>query len=295
MAVSPLLSMVRKTFNVAPDSLDDLVDTETNPANFTSVDPRFPKEQELLFRIIGSTFKLDIDGYSTESVSDNFSKNGVILAGGAINSIFTCRPINDLDLYLRSVGDPSKKVDQDPSQRVEEYLRESGYSRKSVTNNAITYGRMINKVEKTIQIITRFGGSPEEIFNTFDFTIVQGAYDFRDNLFHFGESFFKDCAKRKLIYRSGSQYPLAALARAKKYQGRGYSISAAQLVNIGFSISRLKLNTYGDAYEQLIGVDPVALKKMREMASDDRPFDAEEFLTQWTEFDVDDIDLHLGS
>jgi hypothetical protein len=153
-----------------------------------------------------------------------------------------------------------------------------------VSNNALTYKRKSTKSRKvwTAQLITRFSGTPQEIFKNFDFTITTGAFDFETGEFVFGDRFFQDLSAKKLVYQGASHYPICALYRTKKYQERGYKVPGSTLMHIALSIVRLEIKNYRELKEQLSGVDTCYLQGLldsySEKGMDELPVDYGQFL-----------------
>jgi len=188
-----------------------------------------------------------------------FADFGMILAGGTINSIYSGRPVNDLDFYLR---------DMNQWQAVVDYCAEIFGKCKYETDNAITFERKVGKKKFEVQIIKRFSGTPREILDTFDFTIVQGCYDFLTEQFVLDDNFLPHIAQRVLKFTSTSHYPICALIRTRKYQDRGYFIPNSTLLAISFAINRLDLSTYKELKDQLLGIDTMFLCKFLETLDD---------------------------
>jgi hypothetical protein len=181
---------------------------------------------------------------------NKFAELGLMLAGGTINSIYSGRKINDLDFYLR---------DESKLKAATEYMEAVFGKAVYASDNALTYKRVSGKNKYEVQLITRFYGTPEEILNTFDFTIVQGCYDFQTESFVLAENFLPDIAKRVLRYSNNSRFPLCALIRTKKYQDRGYSLPNSTIISIAFALNRVDMSTYKGIKEQLLGVDTMFL------------------------------------
>jgi hypothetical protein len=203
-------------------------------------------------------------------------KYGAMLAGGAINSLFSGRAVSDLDFYLK---------DKDNAEGFAKALAEHGFKETFRTDNAITLTRKGKHKTYEIQIITRFQGTPQEILDTFDFTIVQGLYDFETSKFHFADNFLKHIAQRKLVYSGNSKYPICALYRTRKYGERGYKLPGTTMVQIALAIHALEIKTYQDMKEQLMGIDTAFLKVLNDKldASKELKFEASEFVAMFYE------------
>lgn len=198
-------------------------------------------------------------------------KLNIILCGGAITSIFSNAPINDLDFYLK---DHTKLAE------AKAFLKKWFPDFEIETVNAITYKRKSSKSRKqyTIQLITKFTGEPSEIFDWFDFTITHGAFDFSRKQFYLGDRFLTDLAKRRLVYSGSSQYPICAMYRTNKYVKRGYELPGATIMHIALSIVQLKIANYKELKEQLMGIDTIYLSKLIEAKQPDAPVDYGEFI-----------------
>jgi hypothetical protein len=208
------------------------------------------------------------------SISDELSSLGLMLCGGAINSLFTGTKINDLDFYLR---DASKK-----DAAIAFFTKWFDKGPPYITENAYTFKRKSSASNKvwTVQLITRFTGTPQDILDTFDFTITQGIYDFAEKQFVFGDRFFQDVASRKIVYLGKSHFPICALYRTKKYQARGYELPGSTIMHIALSIVRLDIRSYKQLKEQLHGIDTIYLAGLLRQPkyADDIPVDYGEFL-----------------
>lgn len=189
-----------------------------------------------------------VDRVGIEYIKWDLNRLGLLLAGGAINSIFTGRPVKDLDFYMT---DRSMK-----HEAIRVFSRYFGRP-EFLSDNAITWKRKAHGSRRVfqVQLITRFTGTPREIFEWFDFTIVQDAYDFIYNEFSFGDRFFQDIAARKLVFCGKSKFPICAMYRTKKYIARGYNCPGSTIMHIALSIVRLEIKTYKDLKEQLMGID----------------------------------------
>ena len=198
---------------------------------------------------------------------------GVILCGGAINSMFTGNTVNDLDFYVKHPENIGEVRDL-----LSRYFPDEVY----YSMNAITFKRHSKKSRKkwTVQLITRFHGAPKEIFEWFDFTITHGAYDFAKCEFEFGDRFFPDLAKRQLVYSGASRYPICAMYRTKKYQERGYHVSGATIMHIALCIVQLKIATYRELKEQLMGIDTMYLQGLLDAKEPDAPVNYGDFVAE---------------
>lgn len=207
------------------------------------------------------------------SVLEELSNLGLMLCGGAINSVFTGSHINDLDFYIEDAARIQEAL---------EFLSKWFPEKAFISDNAITLKRKSEKSNKvwTVQLIKRFTGTPQEIMDSFDFTLTQGVYKFNEDEFYFGKRFLQDIMARKLVYLGKSHFPICAMYRTKKYQARGYSLPGSTIMHISLSIVRLKIVTYADLKAQLMGIDTMYLQKLlgQPEYGDEIPVDFGKFL-----------------
>jgi hypothetical protein len=207
----------------------------------------------------------------TPNVFDELARLKIVLCGGTITSLFTNAHINDLDFYMK-----------DPSLHKEcrDFFKARFPDYEHLSTNAYTFSRKSPKSNKrwTAQLIIRFTGEPSEIFDWFDFTITHGAYDFENKEFVFGDRFFPDIAKRRLVYSGYSKYPICAMYRTKKYTERGYELPGATVMHIALSIVQLKIENYKQLKDQLMGIDTIYLQRLLEAKDPDAPVEYGEFI-----------------
>ena len=234
------------------------------------------------------------------------------LAGGALTSLFTRKPIADWDIYFRSPEDimqfrqllviPNAPVSTHPgAQSKLDLLKSKRHSRKTpqvvfVTPNAISF---LYK-ELRIQIITAFTMDPEHLFDKFDFTVCMCSWMPANNSFEASDKFFEHIAERRLVVNVGTEYPICSLVRVFKYQVKGYFISGTDIIVLALAIHALKLETYAELKRQLEGIDTLFLKGLTDLLiSDeykDKTFDFSEFLRVINDYiSTAFIDEHYGS
>jgi len=259
--------------------------------------------QDTLIRFFNATrlvlTETDKEKISIEELERSFAETGLMLCGGAILSIITGTKVNDLDFYAKTYESHDRAL---------VLFEKLGFEKFLITNNAVTLKRKSTSSNKvwTVQLITRFvGTTPEEIFKTFDFTIIEAAYDFSHDFyattagaqltgaFVFGGRFFQDVARRRLVYTGTSNYPICALYRTLKYQKRGYLLPGATVMHIALCILRLEITTYGELKEQLMGIDTLYLQGLldSEAFEDGVPIDYGNFITAVFEKLAPDLEL----
>jgi hypothetical protein len=190
--------------------------------------------------------------------------NKIILAGGAITSVFSGSKIRDYDLYFTDFATKGA-VEEWFGNNMKESFR---------TERAISY-LWFNPAKKSerhhgdpeflrFQLITIPGteGGTSKIFDLFDFTICMGAYRFEDDTFIFHESFMKHIAQRKLCFNNKTKYPINSMIRMKKYVNRGYVMGNIEILKMALTVNSLGITNYKDLKEQLEGIDTMFLKEL---------------------------------
>lgn len=205
------------------------------------------------------------------------------VAGGAITSVFTGAKVNDLDIYFPSHSD--EDVFRDLLLTGKE--KDDNFKQVCKTDNATTIVRYEAKHRKyVVQLISRFYfEKPEDCIKSFDFSIVQGAYDFKNKKIVLGPYFISDNLKRVLRYTNTSKYPICALYRTKKYVARGYKLPGTTMVAIALAINALSIRSFADLKDQLMGIDTQAftliLKDFEKNHSEELKFELDMMRERW--------------
>jgi len=170
------------------------------------------------------------------------------IAGGAVLSAITGDEINDYDVFSTS------------PQLLIEKLKAFSQAQVTYENpffvNFLLYGMKI-------QVITRYMPiDPSELFDTFDFTVVCGAFD--GQTFYCHERFWQDIATKRLVINA-APYPLKTMERLTKYAGRGYKPCPVGLLEVARKINEMEidwnnpdenqLSFYPDGTVRFMGVD----------------------------------------
>ncbi len=106
----------------------------------------------------------------------------------------------------------------------------------------------------TVQLVTRFYGSPEEIHDNFDFIHAMCWFDLYNNELHTPIQALRSMQSMSLYY-VGSLYPVCSLFRLRKFIKRGWKVSAGEILKIALQISDIDLSDPKVLKEQLVGVD----------------------------------------
>ena len=189
----------------------------------------------------GSEYTTLIKLIDSNLVMDCLVRYNVVLAGGCINSLFTNAPVHDLDLYFSNIDDLLSFVSD-------------CYTAKQMTSIHLTDKSITFKDGDVIYqcIYFKYFDNIKDIFNSFDFTVCMGAFDFRTGKFVFDKNFFRDVAKRNLVFNINTDYPIVSELRIEKYINKGYTISNKERLKILFSVSQLEINDY-ESFKSHIG------------------------------------------
>ena len=197
----------------------------------------------------------------------------IIIAGGAIRSIYSGDSIKDIDFYI---------TDNVHEYAVDEVLKSYGFESVCTTDNAITYKHN----GKTYQLITKLRfekGKELELLKQFDFTATMASFSFAGEP-KAVEEFLIDVAARELRLPLKNavplKYPIATLVRTIKYQKYGYKINPITLVRISLAIHALEIKTYGDMKEQLQGIDTSIFNAILDGKDDSITFELNEFIVE---------------
>ena len=186
--------------------------------------------------------KRKLYNYLGENLVKTFKENNAIIAGGCINSIFTNRDINDIDVYFRNDDDLIEVI-------ADVY---DGYWIATHTKKATLFKNDYNKMVQLIHF-KRFNNA-QEIFDTFDFTVCMGAFDFYTEEFVLHDKFLLDNIQNVLNFNSNTSYPIMSMLRVDKYKNKGYNISKSEFIRILLTCMSLKINTIDELKEQLGGM-----------------------------------------
>ena len=152
-----------------------------------------------------------------------------------------------IDEYMEACEDLSE-MDADMLEKEHPETEEKGkYRPVFLSTNAIT---LSNK----IQIVIRFYGEPDKIFENYDFEHCKCYWDSRDNVLEIPQKSLM-CIINKELFYSGSKYPVCSIIRTRKFLKRGWHINAGQYLKMCFQVSELDLTDINTLEDQLVGVD----------------------------------------
>lgn len=212
--------------------------------------------------------------YLGEEAIKGLRSCNAIIAGGSITALFTGQKIRDWDIYFRGSTDCLQGTT---------WFGLNG-TLLNQTDTSMSY--RLGKQEKPYQLIVMpdLFGDPQTIFGYYDFTVCMAAYQFfedgKSEGFVFGDEFFKHIGQRRLVFHTGTMFPICSLLRVMKYIKRGYFITGMELMKIGLAIHSLKINTYRDLRRQLQGIDTAFLADLTEQMKDGEPLGVKEYINE---------------
>ncbi|GAV11500.1 hypothetical protein [Paenibacillus sp. NAIST15-1] len=199
------------------------------------------------------------------------------IAGGTITSLMCNREINDIDIYFR---DEKSLIGF-----VEEVWGDGWVI--SQTDKAL-----LIKYQKTIDtqlIYFKYFSNPEEIFETFDFTVCMGCFDFKTEEFILHEDFFKHNSQRLLKFNPKTAYPIISLMRTWKYKEKQYKISKAEMIRIILTCMQLNITSLTELKEQLGGMYGNNFDKLlKDEEGNEKELDMNEVIEYISELSMED-------
>jgi len=160
------------------------------------------------------------------ALRDLLKKEDITVAGGFIRAAIAAEKVNDVDLFISD----KSKVDKWALSLADDE-RKNLY----ITDNATT----VKNLSHPVQFITRWVYEfPEDILESFDFTICQAAF-WWDRTSESWKSacsvdFYPDLAAKRLTYTSPirEEEPGGSMIRILKYYQRGYKIPLNDLASV---------------------------------------------------------------
>jgi hypothetical protein len=214
-----------------------------------------------------------------EKLMTILTESHAIIAGGALRAVFCDKPISDYDCYFTRQEDLQKALDYFDNE-------ENGANKIFETENATSY----IKGKAMVQLIKKFVlPNIQDLLDQFDFTVCMAAFDVFNERLYVADDFLKHNCQKRLVYNPKAQYPLASLARIKKYTLKyGYTISGTELVKLGLCLNKLRLDTFADLKEQLMGIDTLLLKELTDKLDEEdmkfKQYNFDEFMYMIEEY-----------
>lgn len=204
-------------------------------------------------------------------IKDLSAEYDFYIAGGAIASIVTNKEINDFDVYIKRGCNLLSLMKE-----IKENTTILSATHKSVFVNHS--GVNINFI--FLDTYER----AEDIFETFDYTCVMGAYDVTNDEFILHENFLLHNSQRILMFNPNTSFPIMSAIRIKKYVDRGYKISKNEFLRVMLTCSKLNISSYEELGEQIGGLYGIDIEEVFET---EKEFDMDYVIQQICDFDFD--------
>jgi len=218
--------------------------------------------------------KKKFKNYLGNELYDILKKYNTIIAGGTITSLFTNRDINDIDVYFRSQED------------LESFLKNEMEGQWIIAHTEKALLFKFDDIEVQA-IYFKYFNNPDEIFDTFDFTVCMGAYDFSKEEFVLHNDFLRHNSQRILKFNHGTAYPIVSALRVDKYKKKGYTISKPEFIRIMLTILNSDIHDYKTLKEQMGGMYGENYDKILE-PQENEEFDLENIIEKMSELSVND-------
>ena len=229
----------------------------------------------------------------TDKVWKFFKEAGVIIAGGAITSVFTNKDVNDIDVYFKSEKHLFQTLaaifgeDDYTPDHMFEILEEFNLIYNSKSQRTLMF--MDAETDQHIQFMSfRYFNNAKEIFDSFDYTCCMGAYDCATERFILHEDFLKHNAQKYLKFHTGTAYPIMSLMRVDKYRDKGYDISKTELLRVIGTCMSLDIDSWKDAKEHIGGMYGYDLD---DVFNESVEFSITEMVEQLSDIDERDIKI----
>jgi hypothetical protein len=165
------------------------------------------------------------------------------VAGGAVTSLHTNKPIVDFDIYPKSVLARDLAI---------AWAYDNNLWGVSVSKRALTF---VNSDEMHVQIMLfDTFETADKIFDAFDFTCCMGAFDLDTQKFKLHRYFLLHASQRFLAFNPKTRFPYASVCRVKKYEEKGYTIGKAEFYKVLLACAAMPINSWEDLKEQIGGV-----------------------------------------
>ena len=151
------------------------------------------------------------------------------ISGGCFKNVFKHQKIRDIDIFFRNQDDFDKAVK----------FYSSNYKKMFENDNCIAFSDHKNGMQ--IELVRSIFGTPEEITDNFDFTIVKAAYynppkDEQEIQFIFHPDFFEHLLLKRLVLDDAIPRAVATLNRSWKYASYGFGLCRESKVKLSNEI-----------------------------------------------------------
>lgn len=186
---------------------------------------------------------------------------------------------NRVSILIKSAGILEEGTDADSYQyfetlspaQMDEYFTKEKKEDKAEPFKAALISTNAISLHNSVQLITRFIGEPEWIHTNYDFVHCTNWFTNQGGLV-LRQPALEAIMTKELKY-VGSLYPLCSMFRLKKFIKRGWTITAGEMLKIGWDISHLDLGNPIVLREQLVGVDAAYFMQLLSLLKDKQDID----------------------
>lgn len=221
------------------------------------------------------------------NIKPSFTIPNCFLAGGAVLSLVTKKPINDYDIYPKNEEGLLCAIDEFMSRGFCINISDKAITFVMNDENDVEGHRRMAQV-----IIGAYFPTAASIFKKFDFTVCMGAYDFDTKEYSFGDDMLFDVASKSLRFNVDTNYPLASFVRIKKYMSKGFTISKAELVKMALTASKSGMpNSWKELESAIGGVYGRNICLSKDETGEEIPFSYELAIDRLSNIDESNLEL----
>jgi hypothetical protein len=141
------------------------------------------------------------------------------IAGGCFKDLFQGKKTRDIDIFFENEDDYNAAIKQ--------YKTRKNIKKIYSNDNCTGYRDVKKKIG--IELIKSIFGTPQQVIEQFDFTIVKAAYfnppsDEQDIQFIYHQDFFEHLLLKRLVIDEGMPKAVATLNRTWKYAKYGFGL-----------------------------------------------------------------------
>jgi hypothetical protein len=195
----------------------------------------------------------------SDEVWDTLANTNAMIVGGALTSVYTNAPVNDIDVYFKTPNDFASfvsnifHVDLDNPLLLSCDTSPFALIAVNMTNKSILFLDRVTK-QKVQVIAYKLFPDINAIFDEFDFTInMAGIYCSTEELV-LHDKFLIHNAQRYIGINANTAYPITSVLRVQKYRDRGYKVSKSELLKLLYKITTLDIDSWDKAKDHCGGM-----------------------------------------
>ena len=160
------------------------------------------------------------------------------IAGGCFKNLFNNEPIRDIDIFFKTEDEYKSALDL-----FNKKMSYGEYSKLYENDNCVAFTHKKTKIQ--VELIKKRFGTPQQILEIFDFSIVKVALckEGSEYKLMYVDRFFEDLHQKKLVIDIDFDkipLPVNTFDRAFKYQRYGYSLCRESKIKLIESLRNLQ-------------------------------------------------------